>query len=130
MEKTEVYCLRCHKLGGQGGEVGPELSKIAADPAKTREYLLESIVDPNRQIAKGFDSVLLSTDDGRIVAGVLKSEDERELRLMTPEGKLVAIAKDEIDERRQGQSAMPDKIIASLSKSELRDLVEFLANLK
>jgi quinoprotein glucose dehydrogenase len=130
LEKAEVYCLRCHKLSGQGGEVGPDLSKIAADPAKTREYLLESIVDPNRQIAKGFDSVLVSTDDGRILAGVLKSEDERELRLMTPEGKLVVVAKDEIDERSRGQSAMPDKIIGSLSKSELRDLIEFLANLK
>lgn len=130
LEKNEVSCLRCHKLGGQGGEVGPDLVKVAADPAKTREYLLESIVDPNRQIAKGFDSVIVATDDGRILAGVLKSEDERELRLMTPEGKLVVVPHDEIDERSRGQSAMPDKLINSLSKSELRDLVEFLSGLK
>jgi quinoprotein glucose dehydrogenase len=130
LEKAEVYCLRCHKLGGLGGEVGPDLSKVAADPAKTREYLLESIVEPNRQIAKGFDSVIVATDDGRIVAGVLKGEDERELRLMTPEGKLAIISQDEIDERSRGQSAMPDKLIGALSKSELRDLVEFLTGLK
>lgn len=130
LEKAEVYCLRCHKLGGQGGEVGPDLSKIAADPAKTREYLLESIVEPNRQIAKGFDSVIVATDEGRIVAGVLKGEDERELRLMTPEGKLAIIPKDAIEERSRGQSAMPDKLIGALSKRELRDLIEFLAGLK
>ena len=130
LEKAEVYCLRCHKLAGQGGEVGPDLSKVAFDPAKTREYLLESIVEPNRQIAKGFDSAIVATDDGRVVAGVLKGEDEQELRLMTPEGKLVAIPKNQIDERSRGQSAMPDKLIGALSKNELRDLVEFLAGLK
>lgn len=129
-EKAETYCLRCHKVSGQGGEVGPDLSRIAADPAKTREYLLESIVDPNRQIAKGFDSVIVATDDGRTVAGVLKSEDERELRLMTPEGKLTVLRKDEIEERARGKSAMPDKLIDSLGKREMRDLVEYLSTLK
>jgi quinoprotein glucose dehydrogenase len=91
---------------------------------------LESIVDPNRQIAKGFDSVIVTTEDGRTLAGVLKSEDERELKLMTPEGKLLVVPIDEIDERNRGQSAMPDKLAGYLSKQELRDLLEFLTQLK
>jgi quinoprotein glucose dehydrogenase len=49
---------------------------------------------------------------------------------MTAEDKLVTVAKDDIDERHPGKSAMPEDVIMKLSKSELRDLVEFLAGLK
>jgi quinoprotein glucose dehydrogenase len=49
---------------------------------------------------------------------------------MTAEGNLVKVAKDQIEERARGKSAMPEDIINSLSKSEVRDLVEFLAGLK
>ena len=126
-ERSEVGCVRCHRVGNQGGEVGPDLSKIGE---KARDYLLESIVVPNKAIAKGFSSVTLSLDDGRVVSGVLKSEDAKEIKLMTAEGKLIVVPKKQIDERQSGKSAMPDDVMKSLSKSELRDLVEFLAGLK
>ena len=47
--------MRCHKIAGRGGDVGPDLSKIGGE--KTRAYLLESIVLPNKAIAKNFESV-------------------------------------------------------------------------
>ena len=68
--------------------------------------------------------------DGQTVTGILKSEDAKEVRLMTAEGKLVVVAKSDIDERQPGKSAMPEDIVKKLSKAELRDLVEFLAGLK
>jgi len=126
--KQEVSCLRCHKVNGEGGEVGPEMKGIGT--RQKRDYLLESIVDPNKQIAKGYESVLLVLNNGQTRTGVLKGEDAKEIRLMTAEGKLVTVAKDEIDERHPGKSAMPEDVIKKLSKSELRDLVEFLAGLK
>jgi quinoprotein glucose dehydrogenase len=126
--KEETSCLRCHKVNGEGGEVGPDLKGIGGQ--KPREYLLESIVDPNKQIAKGYESVLLELKDGRSVTGVLKAEDDKEIRLMTAEGKLLRVAKEDVDERRAGKSAMPEDVVKKLSKSELRDLVEFLAGLK
>jgi putative heme-binding domain-containing protein len=126
--KQELSCLRCHKVNGEGGEVGPEMKGIGT--RQKRDYLLESIVDPNKQIAKGYDSVLLVLNNGQTRAGVLKGEDAKEIRLMTAEGKLVTVAKDEVDERHPGKSAMPEDVIKKLSKSELRDLVEFLAGLK
>ena len=78
--KAAVECLRCHKVkepGGDlvGGEVGPELSAIGT--RQTREYLLESIVDPNKQIAQGFESVILATSDGKVHAGVLRAKTTR-----------------------------------------------------
>jgi quinoprotein glucose dehydrogenase len=126
--KQETSCLRCHKVNGEGGEVGPEMKGIGT--RQKRDYLLESIVDPNKVIAKGYESVLLVLNNGQTRTGVLKGEDAKEIRLMTAEGKIVTVAKAEIDERHPGKSAMPEDVIKKLSKSELRDLVEFLAGLK
>ena len=91
---------------------------------------MESVVDPNKVIAKGFETVVLALDDGRQVAGILKSEDPKELKLMTPEGKLVIVEKSRIDQRTSGKSAMPQDISKPLTKSDLRDVVEFLSGLK
>jgi quinoprotein glucose dehydrogenase len=126
--KTEASCLRCHKIGGEGGEVGPDLAGIGS--RQTREYLLESIVDPNRQIAKGYETVVLTLADGQVKSGILKSEDAKVVRLITSEGAVVTIPKEEIDQRTRGPSAMPEDLARQLSRRELRDLVEFLANLK
>ena len=131
--KAAVECIRCHKVkepGGDlvGGEVGPELSAIGT--RQTREYLLESIVDPNKQIAQGFESVILATSDGKVHAGVLRGEDDKEVRLMTAEGKLLTVPKQMIEDRKRGPSAMPGDLVQKLSKTELRDLIEFLASLK
>ena len=49
---------------------------------------------------------------------------------MTAEGKPVDVPKDAIEERKRGPSAMPADLVQKLSKSELRDLVEFLATLR
>lgn len=126
--KAEVSCLRCHKVQGVGGEVGPDLTGIGT--RQKRDYLLEAIVAPNKQIAKGFETLVLTLTNGKSVTGVLKSEDARELRLMTAEGQLLVVRKDHIDERETGKSAMPEDVTKYLSRSEIRDLVEFLAGLK
>ena len=127
-DNAAVYCVRCHKIDDDGGEVGPVLTGIGKK--YPREYLLESIVAPNQAIAQGFESVIVAKNDGQVVAGVLKSEDDQTLRLMTAEAKLIEIPKSDIEERKRGASAMPEDLHKKLSPAELRDLVEFLANLK
>ena len=127
-DKSEVSCLRCHKISGLGGEVGPDLTGIGAK--FKRDYLLESIVDPNKQIAKGYESVLITLKSGKQFSGVLKSEDDKEVRIMTAEGQLINIPKADIDERSRGPSAMPSDLVQKMSRTEVRDLVEFLAGLK
>jgi quinoprotein glucose dehydrogenase len=130
LNNSAVYCQRCHKLDGQGGEVGPQLNGLAADREKDRRYLLESIVLPSAKIAKGYDTVILVLTDERTVSGIIKSEDKKEIRLVTPENKEVVIAADDVASRRKGLSAMPADLHTKLSRRELRDVVEFLANLK
>ena len=127
-ERAQVYCVRCHKVGGTGGEVGPDLSKISAD--KQRDYLLEAIVLPSKTIAKNYESVVIRDLDGVTHTGVLKQETGAAVVLMTAEGKLVTIGKENIEARKPGTSAMPEDLTKHLSKFDVRDLVEYLAQQK
>jgi quinoprotein glucose dehydrogenase len=127
-ERADVSCIRCHTLHRQGGIVGPVLDGIGGK--QSREYLLESIVDPNAKIAAGFESVILKFKDGRTLTGVVKREDERSMMLVDADNSRNRVNKSEIVTRERGVSAMPEDIVRALSKRDLRDLVEFLADLK
>ena len=126
--RAEVSCRRCHKIDGNGGDVGPDLSRIGLD--KSREYLLESIVDPNRQIARGFETVILEMESGLVHAGIIKSDAGDRLTIQKPDGNVVVVDTSKIEDRAVGKSGMPEDLVKKLSKSDLRDLVEFLASLK
>jgi quinoprotein glucose dehydrogenase len=126
--KTEAACLRCHKVQGVGGDVGPDLAGIGSK--QKREYILESIVEPSKQIAQGYESVTLSLTNGTVISGILKGEDARAVKVMTADGAVATIPKGKIEERTRGKSAMPDDTVQHLTRRELRDLVEFLANLR
>jgi quinoprotein glucose dehydrogenase len=127
-EREDVACLRCHAIKGQGGNVGPDLKGIAT--RQTREYILESILFPNRKIAPGFENVLVTTKNGSSYAGLVKSEDAQKLVLNSPEDGIVTIKKEEIVKRDPGLSPMPEEMAKVLTKFELRDLIEFLGSLK
>jgi quinoprotein glucose dehydrogenase len=131
-EKAETQCLRCHKCEDGDSVVGPELTHIGA--AKDRAYLLESIVLPNKQIAEGFETVVLTLTDGNVVAGTFGGEDAAGLKIKTldAQGKLQTqtIPRAQIKDRQRAPSPMPPNLTDFLSKSELRDLVEYLATRK
>lgn len=130
LNNNAVYCQRCHQLDGQGGEVGPPLNGLAAQPGKDRRYLLEAIVQPSAQIAKGYETAVVTLADGRVVSGVVKEDTKKQLRLVTPENRELVIPADEIEGRRTGPSAMPDDLHPKLTRRELRDLIEFLSSLR
>jgi quinoprotein glucose dehydrogenase len=113
---------------GTGGIVGPVLDGIGAK--QSREYLLESIVLPNAKIAPGFETLIIRTSDGHVSTGVLRKETATTLELVDADGKLFDINKADIQSRQRGQSAMPEGFGQILSKRDLRDLVEYLAELK
>ncbi len=126
--KAEVSCLRCHRIGGDGGEVGPELTNVAR--TRDRRLLLEAIVDPNATIAEGFDSVTLVLDTGEDISGVLQSEDAESIRIVTPERTPRTVFKSRVIDRTKAVSAMPEDLVQFLTRRELRDLVAFLVELK
>ena len=128
LNSASLECQRCHKLAGQGGNVGPPLDDVAAK--NDRRYLLESVVFPSAKIAKGYETVNLVLTDGRVVSGIVKGETKSELQLMTADGKEQKIAIEDIEARRTGASAMPADFATKLTRRELRDLVAFLAELR
>jgi quinoprotein glucose dehydrogenase len=127
-DRPDAQCVRCHRIQGVGGDVGPDLTNVAAE--KSREYFLESIVLPNKQIAPGFDSVLVTLKNDETVAGVLKSETPEELVINSPQKGLMTIKKTEIASRSKSLSPMPEGIGQILSKHDIQNLVEFLSSLK
>jgi quinoprotein glucose dehydrogenase len=127
-ERADVQCVRCHKINGVGGDVGPDLSHVSAQ--KDRRYLLESIVFPNRQIAQGYESVLVTLKNDESYAGVFKSENDNELVINTPQSGLVTVKKKDIETRQKSLSPMPEGMAQILSKRDLRDLIAYLSALK
>lgn len=124
---VQAQCVRCHKVNGQGGDVGPDLSRLGA---KTdRRQFRQSLVEPDAMISPGFGVVTLALDDGRVLSGTLKAESEKELELITADGRRHVVPQESVEKRTDPKSPMPamDKI---LSPRDVRDLVEFLAELK
>ncbi|MDQ6631808.1 MAG: HEAT repeat domain-containing protein, partial [Verrucomicrobiota bacterium] len=127
-EREDVACLRCHAIKGKGGTVGPDLAGIAT--RHPREYLLESLLWPNKQIAPGFESVALTLKNGNSYAGTVKSEMETELILNSPEDGVLKLNKRDIIKRDRNLSPMPEGLDKMISKRDLRNLMEFLSTLK
>jgi quinoprotein glucose dehydrogenase len=128
LEKVEASCVKCHKFNGEGGEVGPELTGMGG--RKDRNYILESIVFPNKHIAEGYESVIVTLKNGISYAGQLKSESPQILEINSPEDGLIPIKKADIKTRERGLSGMPEELRQVLTKQDLRNLVEFIAQSK
>jgi quinoprotein glucose dehydrogenase len=128
-ERPDASCVRCHKVKGEGGAVGPELTGIIT--RHDREYILESILFPNKQIAPGFESLMVEMKAGQTYAGVVKSQDDEYLNLFSIEDNaVVKLRKSDIQKQVKGQSPMPEGLGNILKKDDLRNLVEFLATAK
>jgi len=125
-QKPKAGCVRCHSVEGQGGQIGPELTWLRH--SVERLHILESIIVPNATIAEGFGSALLKLKDGEEISGVLTSENTTDVVVTSiVDGKKRKILVADIAERTPLPSPMPPHFGMVLSKREIRDLVEFLA---
>jgi quinoprotein glucose dehydrogenase len=131
-EKIDAGCLRCHKCEIGDSQVGPDLTRIGA--TKDRAYLLESIVHPDKRIAEGYEAVILTLTDDSVVGGIVVGEDADGLRIKTlgtqNQNDIKTVPRSHIKDRQRPPSAMPQSLLSSLSTSEIRDLVEYLATRK
>ena len=124
---NSAQCIRCHRIQGNGGEVGPELTHIAS--AISREEILTSLIDPSARIAPGYGTVEVILKDDVKVIGILEKVSNTSITLNPPSGEPLEIKLKDIKERKNypsGMFSMKDVI----SKEEIRDLVAYLAELK
>lgn len=127
--RADSQCGKCHKVKGEGGELGPELSVIGTKMG--REGLLISILRPSEAIAPEFHQWIVRTKSGAVATGVIAQESAELLVLKDPEGKLTTIPKVQIEDRKKSElSPMPDNLVGALTRQELADLLEFLATLR
>jgi putative membrane-bound dehydrogenase-like protein len=119
-------CFKCHEYKGRGGKIGPDLSTVAK--SMTRERLLQSIVDPSREIAPQFTPWIIQATDGTVKTGVYVGEEvDGTMRYADSEGKIFKLhPRDVEDKKPSNQSIMPEGLAAQLTPQELRDLLAFL----
>ena len=117
-------CGKCHMHSGEGGKVGPELTGMAVHPA---HELLIHILDPNRSVEGNYRAYTVSTDDGRVVTGLLAAESKTAVEIVDAEGKRVAIQRSEIDEFTPSpNSLMPVGFEKQIKPEGFADLLAFL----
>jgi putative membrane-bound dehydrogenase-like protein len=118
-------CASCHRLYGFGGEIGPDLTGAGRE---SLDYLLENLVDPSASVSADFRMVVVATNDGRILNGLVRARTDRTVTLQTQTAAVV-LDRREIDKIQPSLlSLMPDGLLSSLSDTETRDLVAYLMN--
>lgn len=123
--QSGAMCIRCHRVHGQGAEVGPDLSDIAAK--YSAEEILNSILRPSQRIAEGYKTMWMELADGRMLFGQLRTESDRELQLFDANGMPFTVEKAEIAERGvYDTSLMPGGLWKTLSHEQFADLYAWL----
>jgi putative heme-binding domain-containing protein len=121
-------CSKCHTVDGRGGRVGPDLSNIGR--STSREKLIESILEPAREVAPQFTTWTMITAGGGVHTGMIVHENEGRTVLGDAEGKTVELATIDIDQRTPQQaSVMPEKLHERMTVQEFRDLLAYLESL-
>jgi putative membrane-bound dehydrogenase-like protein len=120
----KAACNACHAIGYKGGRIGPDLTSIGQ--IRSERDLLEAIVFPSASLARGFESIVVTTTSGESVTGVLKSEGDV-IVLVQVDGQERRIPRAEVADLQPGAiSLMPAGFAEQLSRQELADLLAFL----
>lgn len=125
----KASCFTCHRISGQGGMVGPNLSKIGE--IRTQHDLLESIVFPSSSIVQGYHPFNLETTDGEDYSGIIIRETPEAVWIRGTDLAEVRVETKKIKNMRESSlSIMPQGLDANLSSQELSDLIAYLQSLK
>jgi quinoprotein glucose dehydrogenase len=121
--KGKAQCARCHTVGGEGGRIGPSLDRI--------EFVMESILQPSKEIAPEYESVAVATKTGEVITGLRVNETNFDIQLREENGRFHSLMKRDLDELKVlKQSLMPENFSEALTVKELHDLFAYLMTLE
>ena len=116
-------CVQCHKLYGEGGEIGPD---ITGSNRNNLDYLLINILDPSADIPNDYRTTVLRTKDNRVLIGVIRRNESQSVTIATP-AEVITLAKSDVAAiEPQNYSMMPEGLVLTLKEDELCDLVAYL----
>jgi len=122
-------CLACHILKGTGRDFGPDLSKVGA--RLTREQILESLHQPSKTIAKGYETWVLTLKDGSVQTGFVVNPGDTAVTLKLPTGQPQTFERSHIRRQKvEPMSLMPEGLLQAMTEQEAADVIAFLAGLK
>jgi putative heme-binding domain-containing protein len=116
-------CAQCHHLFDTGGYVGPEITGANRGDL---DYLLQNILYPNAVIPNEYRAATLEMKDGRVVTGIIKSQDSNGYRVQTVNEQLALPRSDVTRVEQSDISMMPEGLISTLQPQEVRDLLYYL----
>ena len=123
-----VLCARCHAMGAQGGDIGPNLSQLGT--RFSDKDMLEAIIHPNKAISDQYASTIFTLKNGQSVLGRLVSEDKTSYSVsqnpFAADELRKIVKKDVVSTKVSTVSIMLPGLINSLNPTELTDLVAYL----
>jgi putative heme-binding domain-containing protein len=126
---TAQGCIACHAIDPKAEQKGPYLG--AAGAKFTRDYLIDSILDPNKVVAQGFQTSLLKLKDNTVKMGFITSETDGVVELRDIAGQVSKLKRAEVvEETHLPNSMMPAGLAAGLTVEEFTSLIDYLVSLK
>ncbi|HYG73977.1 MAG TPA: PVC-type heme-binding CxxCH protein [Planctomycetota bacterium] len=128
-DEKRAGCIRCHQVNHKGGNIGPDLSSIGA--TKERRYLIDSVLEPSKDMAQGFQPMKITYTSGKVAFGVILNETGDTFELATADAKRETIKNADVKSKTPvAQSVMPEGLVDSFTREEFVDLVAYLLSLK
>ncbi len=120
----QKVCGQCHKIYGQGQEVGPDITR---NGRASFDQLLSNVFDPSLVIGASYQARTVITTTGRVVTGLVAEDNRQRMVLKIQGGKQEVIPRGQIDEVIVSKlSLMPEDLEKQLQPQELVDLFQFL----
>jgi putative heme-binding domain-containing protein len=122
-------CIACHSIDPNAAQKGPYLG--AAGAKFSRDYLIESVLDPAKVVAQGFRGVSFRLKSGSTHTGFVTGEADGLIELRDIAGQVQKIRRDEVaEEQHLPGSMMPPGLASGLTVVEFNALIEYLVSLK